>query len=68
MKITLKLYATLSDYLPDGALHTTYVAERNLETDETGDPVRHPLLDHFFARFENHRLDRRHHQPPSASR
>ena len=35
--------------LVDGALHTTYVAERNLETDEDGGPIAHPLVDQFFA-------------------
>ena len=37
--------------LVDGAVHTTYVAERNLEGDETGDPILHPALDvHFSGR------------------
>ena len=27
----------------------TYVAERNLEPDDSGDPVRHPDLDLFFT-------------------
>ncbi len=35
--------------------HLTYVAERNLEADESGKPVRHPLLERFFTRFENGR-------------
>lgn len=30
------------------AEHETYVAERNLELDPSGDPIRHPLLDQFF--------------------
>ncbi len=30
------------------AEHMTYVAERNLEPDETGQPVVHPVLDQFF--------------------
>ena len=30
------------------AEHSTYVAERNLEPDLTGEPVAHPVLDHFF--------------------
>ena len=38
--------------LVHGALHTTYVAERNLEADETGLEVEHPLLAQFFDRFE----------------
>ena len=33
------------------ATHTTYVAERNLEPDTSGEPVAHPLLAHFFADF-----------------
>ncbi|MCZ6828821.1 MAG: heat shock protein HspQ [Gammaproteobacteria bacterium] len=37
------------------ALHTTYVAERNLERDAASDPILHPLLQHFFSRFENGR-------------
>lgn len=47
--------------LVHGALHTTYVAERNLEPDEVAAPIEHPLLDTFFARFENGRYvdDRR---------
>jgi heat shock protein HspQ len=35
--------------------HETYVAERNLEPDPSGDPVRHPLLDEIFSRLENGR-------------
>ncbi len=30
------------------AEHSTYVAERNLETDPTEEPVAHPLLKRFF--------------------
>lgn len=33
------------------AVHTTYVAERNLEADGAGEPVRHPLLGEFFTGF-----------------
>ena len=33
--------------------HTTYVAERNLEPDDGADPVRHPMLSHFFDTFED---------------
>ena len=44
--------------LPDGASHTTYVAERNLEADPSGTPIRHPLIDAFFERFENGRYQR----------
>lgn len=30
------------------AEHTTYVAERNLEPDLTGEPINHPALGHIF--------------------
>ena len=39
--------------LVDGAVHTTYVAQENLEADELGAPVAHPLLEQFFTGFEN---------------
>lgn len=34
----------------DGA-HTTYVAERNLEPDDSGAPIRHALVDTYFDRL-----------------
>ena len=34
--------------LPDGAEHTTYVAERNLKDDDSGKPVDHPLVATLF--------------------
>ncbi len=37
------------------SMHSTYVAERNLELDESAAPIKHPMLDHFFSRFENGR-------------
>ena len=37
------------------SLHSTYVAERNLEPDKSASPIRHPMLDNFFSRFENGR-------------
>jgi len=37
--------------LVDEGEHMTYVAERNLEADEEGRPIRHPLLSHLFAGF-----------------
>ena len=37
------------------AAHATYVAERNLEQDAGSEPIQHPLLQHFFSRFENGR-------------
>jgi heat shock protein HspQ len=41
--------------LVHGAMHATYVAERNLETDATGAPVLHPLLDQYFTGLEDGR-------------
>ena len=46
--------------LPDGATHTTYVAERNLEPDATGEPIRHPMLAHYFDDFSDGRYVRKH--------
>jgi heat shock protein HspQ len=34
--------------LVDGAAHTTYVAECNLEPDSSGDPIQHPALERHF--------------------
>jgi heat shock protein HspQ len=31
--------------------HQTYVAERNLEADDSGDPVNHPDLDAYFTGY-----------------
>ncbi len=39
--------------LVGGAVHQTYVAEQNLENDDSGTPIAHPLLDAFFDAFEN---------------
>ena len=39
--------------LPDGSAHGTYVAERNLEKDETGKPIDNPALDMFFSGFKD---------------
>jgi heat shock protein HspQ len=41
--------------LVHGAQHTTYVAERNLEPDDSSDPIDHPAIDHFFHGFEDGR-------------
>ena len=35
--------------LPDGAEHTTYVAERNLEADERQEAIHHPLIAELFG-------------------
>lgn len=34
------------------AQHETYVAERNLEPDASGDPIQHPLVEEFFAALD----------------
>lgn len=39
--------------LVHGAEHTTYVAERHLAPDTTGQPINHPLIDTLFAGLEN---------------
>lgn len=41
--------------LVHGQAHMTYVAERNLEEDESGKPIEHAALAHFFGTFENGR-------------
>jgi len=41
--------------LVDGATHSTYVAEQNLEADASDAPVRHPMVEHFFSGFEGGR-------------
>ena len=38
--------------LVDGSEQQTYVAERNLEADDTGEPIRHPAIDAYFRGFE----------------
>ena len=39
--------------LVDGAEHTTYVAEQNLEADQVLSPIDHPLIEVTFAGLEN---------------
>jgi len=39
--------------------HTIYVAEQNLEPAENLAPFHHPMVEHFFSRFENGRYFRR---------
>ena len=41
--------------LVDGALHSTYVAERHLEASENLSQVSHPLLGEYFDRFDGSR-------------
>jgi len=39
--------------LVHGSIHETYVAERNLEPDSSGEPVVHPLIDYYFDDFRD---------------
>ena len=41
--------------LVHNAVHETYVAERNLVRDISGDPVRHPLIEACFSDFSDGR-------------
>ena len=41
--------------LVDGAQHTTYVAERHLEPDPDGHPIRHPLLQALCGAYRDGR-------------
>lgn len=40
------------------ATHSTYVAERNLEPDNNGQPISHPMVERLFSRFEKGRYFR----------
>ncbi len=44
--------------LVDKAEHTTYVAEENLEDDELGERIQHPLIDELFDTFQDGRYVR----------
>ncbi|WDE09146.1 heat shock protein HspQ [Thalassomonas viridans] len=39
--------------LVHGSASSTYVAERNLSPDIDTAPIMHPMLDHFFSKFDN---------------
>ena len=41
--------------LPHGAQHQTYVAEQNLEPDQSGLPIKHPLIERYFTDFTSGR-------------
>ena len=45
--------------LVHGNTHSTYVAERNLECDDSVEPINHPMLEHFFTKFEKGRYFRK---------
>ena len=44
--------------LVHGADHTTYVAERHLAPDDSGEPIQHPLLGKYFDEFGDGRYTR----------
>ncbi len=35
------------------SVHSTYVAESNIEPDLRGDPILHPELEHYFSGYQN---------------
>ena len=41
--------------LVDGAEHTTYVAERHLESDDRGKPIKNPLVTELCGEFQEGR-------------
>ena len=41
--------------LVHNAIHTTYVAEQNLEADQILEPINHPMLGQFFSTFDGER-------------
>ena len=38
--------------------HSTYVAEQNLEPDDSLEPIDHPMLERFFSKLDNGRYIR----------
>ncbi len=40
------------------SVHSTYVAEQNLEPDENLEAIVHPMLENFFSSFDNGRYIR----------
>ena len=45
--------------LVHNAVHETYVAERNLEPDYSTEAIQHPMIEVFFAEFNNGVYSRR---------
>lgn len=39
--------------LVDNAEHQTYVAEQNLQVDESMQPIQHPMVDFIFTQFQD---------------
>ena len=44
--------------LVHGSTHSTYVAERNLASDDSLEPIDHPMVEHFFSNFDHGRYVR----------
>lgn len=44
--------------LVDDTASTTYVAERHLEADDSGEAIRHPMLGEFFDSYREGRYQR----------
>jgi len=44
--------------LVHGSDQSTYVAEQNLGPDDNLEPISHPMVEHFFSRFEHGRYVR----------
>lgn len=48
----------------EDSYYVAYVSEQNLLTDETGEPVEHPQVDHMFGQLRDGvYLERRSHHP-----
>lgn len=45
--------------LVHGAVHRTYVAEKNMQPDPVGEPIDHPEVDYYFGDFEDGRYTKR---------
>lgn len=45
--------------LVHGAVHRTYVAEKNIEPDPVGEPIDHPEVDYYFDDFKEGRYAKR---------
>ncbi len=44
--------------LVDGAEHTSYVAEENIERAEVPEPIEHPLVDQYFHSYHSGKYQR----------
>ena len=44
--------------LVDGQATCTYAAQSNLQTDDSGEPIEHPLVPEYFSEFSNGQYQR----------